>query len=192
MMSVKFLAFAASTRREAFSRKVLPTLVAGAQEAGAEVVVADLADFSMPIYQGDEEAEHGMPASAVALLDLLAGCQGLLLVTPEYNGFFPPLLKNTLDWMSRSDPSGQSGLRHFKGKVAGICASSPGAAGGLRSLIVTRQYLGNLGLMVIPEQIAVGNAGQVFDENGQIKDARLQDGVKNVGRRAAEIARRLA
>ena len=58
-MSIKFLAFAASTRREAFSRRVLPILVSGAREAGAEVVLADLADFSMPIYQGDEEAEHG-------------------------------------------------------------------------------------------------------------------------------------
>jgi chromate reductase len=191
-MSIKFLAFAASTRREAFSRRVLPILVSGAREAGAEVVLADLADFSMPIYQGDEEAEHGMPAGAVALLELLAGCQGLLLVTPEYNGFFPPLLKNTLDWMSRPDPSGQAGLRHFKGKVAGICASSPGPAGGLRSLMATRQYLGNLGLLVIPEQMAVGSAGQAFDEQGQLKDARQHDGVKNVGRRAAEIAARLA
>ena len=191
-MSVKFLAFAASTRREAFSRRVLSILVSGAREAGAEVLVADLADYSMPLYQGDDEAEHGMPAGAIALLELFAGCQGLLLVTPEYNGFFPPLLKNTLDWMSRPDPTGQPGLRHFKGKVAGICSSSPGPAGGMRSLMATRQYLGNLGLLVIPEQISVGSAGQAFDEESQLKDARQHEGVKNVGRRATEIALRLA
>lgn len=191
-MSIKLLAFAGSTRHEAYSRRLLPSLVAGAREAGADVIIADLADHAMPLYNGDDEAAAGMPAGAIALLDLLAGCQGLLVVTPEYNGFFPPLLKNTLDWMSRPDPSGQPGLRHFKGKVAGICSSSPGALGGLRALMATRQYLGNLGLLVVPEQVAVGNAAQAFGEDGQLRDARQQEAVKAVGRRTTEVALRLA
>lgn len=191
-MTIKLMAFAASTRKDAFSRKNLITLVAGARDAGVDVTVVDLADYSLPLYQGDEEAAHGMPEPAVQLLDLLSQHHGLLLATPEYNGFFPPLLKNTLDWMSRSDPSGQSGLRHFKGKVAGIVSSSPGALGGLRSLNACRQLLTNFGMLVIPEQVAVGNAAQVFDENGLMKDERLAGAVRNVGARVAQLAGRLA
>ena len=190
-MTVKLMAFAASTRSASFNRQLLPLLVEAARAAGAEVQVVDLADYPMPLYQGDDEAAHGMPAPAVALLEILAGVQGLLIVTPEYNGFFPPLLKNTLDWMSRPEPSGQSGLRHFKGKVAAIASASPGAAGGLRSLMNTRQYLGNLGLLVIPEQIGIGGAATAFDENGQLKDSRQRDSVNAVAKRLVEVAGKL-
>ncbi len=190
-MTVKLLAFAASTRRDSFNRKLIAVAAQQAQALGAELTLIDLKDFPLPLYEGDLEAEQGMPASAQALLELLAAHDGLLLCTPEYNGFFPPLLKNTLDWMSRPEPSGQSGLRHFKGKTAALLAASPGAAGGLRSLIVTRQYLGNLGLLVIPAQFGLGSAGQAFDEEGLLKDSRQLESVKSVLGQLIDITRRL-
>ena len=191
-MPVKLMAFAASTRQESYNRRLLPLLVEAARAAGAEVDVVDLAHYPLPLYHGDDEAALGMPGNAAALLDILAGVQGLLVVTPEYNGFFPPLLKNTLDWMSRPDRSGQPGLRHFKGKVAAIASASPGPAGGLRSLLSTRQYLSNLGLLVIPEQIGIGSAATAFEENGKLKDNRQSATVSAIAQRLVEVTGKLA
>ncbi len=188
----KLLAFSASTRKDSFNSKLLPILVSGARHAGADVTVINLADYPMPIYNGDDESENGMPASAQTLLTLLSQHDGLLIATPEYNGFFPPLLKNTLDWMSRTDPSGQSGLRHFQGKVAAISSASPGGFGGVRSLMATRQYLTILGLTVIPEQITISRAHTAFNEKGELQDARQQQQATEVGARLAATARKLA
>lgn len=188
----KLLAFSASTRKDSFNSKLLPILVSGARHAGAEVTVISLTDYPMPIYNGDDESEGGMPASAQALLELLSQHDGLLIATPEYNGFFPPLLKNTLDWMSRTDPTGQSGLRHFQGKTAAISSASPGGFGGVRSLMATRQYLTILGLTVIPEQITVSRAHAAFNEKGELQDARQQQQATEVGARLATTARKLA
>jgi NAD(P)H-dependent FMN reductase len=191
-MTTRILAFAASTREASWNRKLLPIVVAGAREAGAEVTVIDLRDYPMPIYNGDDEAASGMPAAAVQLLDLLAQHDALLVVTPEYNGFFPPLLKNTLDWMSREDPSGQSGLRHFSGKAAAIAAASPGGFGGVRSLLATRQYFTVLGLTVIPEQVTIARAASAFTAEGHLADEKQEAAAQKVGARLAEVAKRLA
>jgi len=191
-MTVRLLAFCASTRKDSFNRKLFPIVVSGARDAGAEVTVVDLDDYPMPIYNGDDEAATGMPESAVALLDILSTHQGLLVVTPEYNGFFPPLLKNTLDWMSRPDPSGQSGLRHFQGKVAAISSASPSGFGGVRSLMATRQYFTILGLTVIPDQVTVSQAHKAFSENGELADAKLHAAAKAVGEKLAKLAAKLA
>ena len=190
-MTVKLLAFCASTRKESLNRKLFPIVVAGAREAGAEVTAIDLKQYPMPIYNGDDEAETGMPPSAVKLLDLMATHHGLLIVTPEYNGFFPPLLKNTLDWMSRPDPSGKSGLRHFEGKTAAISSASPGGFGGVRSLMATRQYLTILGLTVIPDQVTVSRANTVFTERGELADEKLQAAAKAVGAKLVRVTARL-
>lgn len=188
----KLLAFSASTRKDSFNGKLLPILVSGARHAGAHVTVINLADYPLPIYNGDDESDSGMPAPAQALLELLSQHDGLLITTPEYNGFFPPLLKNTLDWMSRPEPSGESGLRHFKGKVAAISSASPGGFGGVRSLLATRQYLTILGLTVIPEQITVSRASHAFNEKGELQDERQQKQAQDVGARLACMAERLS
>lgn len=191
-MSSKLMAFCASTRKESFNRKLFSLVVAGARQAGAEVTVVDLNDYPMPIYNGDDEAASGMPENAVKLLEILSVHQGLLVVTPEYNGFFPPLLKNTLDWMSRPDPSGQSGLRHFQGRIAAIASASPSGFGGVRSLLATRQYLTILGLTVIPDQVTVSQAHKAFAENGELADARLQAAATALGATLAAVTARLA
>ncbi|MDF3029489.1 MAG: hypothetical protein K0R03_47 [Moraxellaceae bacterium] len=191
-MPARILAFAASTRAASWNRKLLPILVAGARDAGADVTVVDLLDYPMPIYSGDDEDAGGMPAAAVELLELLARHDALLVVTPEYNGFFPPLLKNTLDWMSRPDPSGQSGLRHFSGKAAAISSASPGGFGGVRSLLATRQYLSILGLTVIPEQVTIARAASAFTVEGRLADAKQHAAAHDVGARLARLAARLA
>ncbi len=177
---VRLLAFAGSLRSASFNRRLVRTLVRGAEDAGAAVTLIALRDYLLPVYDGDLE-EAGMPEAVRALQALLAAQDGLLIATPEYNGSMPALVKNTLDWISRPLPDGRSGTALFRGKVAGICSASPGALGGLRSLLVLRDALAKLGLWVAPSQVAVGRADSAFDEAGEMTDARQRSAVLAVG-----------
>jgi NAD(P)H-dependent FMN reductase len=180
---VRLLAFAGSLRQASFNRRLILELVAGAETAGAEVRLLDLHDYALPIYDGDIESA-GMPAPVHALQALLADSDGLLIATPEYNGAVPALVKNTLDWMSRAQVDGRPGTELFRGKLAGICSASPGALGGLRSLLLLRDQLAKFGLWVAPSQVAVGNAGGAFDEQGRLRDEKQRASVHRV---AAEV-----
>lgn len=183
----RLLAFAGSLRKASYNRRLIPVLVEGARAGGAEVTLIDLRDFPLPIYDGDLEAE-GMPDAVRALQDLMREHDGLLVSTPEYNGSMPALVKNTLDWISRPMAEGGSGTALFRGKVAGIVAASPGALGGLRSLLVLRDALAKLGMIVLPEQAAVGNAAERLPEPGVLTDERLRVAVHSVGSAAAALA----
>ncbi|SEP61361.1 NAD(P)H-dependent FMN reductase [Ectothiorhodospira magna] len=184
------LALSGSARRDSLNGKVLAVMACGAEVAGAEVRVVSLGEYPLPIYDGDLEDAQGLPDNAARLQQLFADHDGLLLTSPEYNGFFTPLLKNALDWVSRPlpDGSGQPGTVHVRGKPAGIAAASPGGLGGLRSLQHTRQYLANLGFLVVPEQMGVGQAGQAFTDGGELRDEDVRKGVEGVGAAVARLA----
>ena len=129
---IRILTFAGSARRDSFNKKLAALGAAMARELGAEVTLVDLADYPMPLYDGDLEASEGLPQNAVKLRAMMIEHDALLLATPEYNGSITPLLKNTIDWTSRaSDDIGM--LAGYRGKVAGLMAASPGALGGLRA-----------------------------------------------------------
>jgi chromate reductase, NAD(P)H dehydrogenase (quinone) len=183
-MAIRLLAFAGSTRKGSLNEQVLHTAIAGAESvAGCTVTLINLNDYPMPLYNEDDEKLSGMPPSAAKLLDLFEQHDGLLLASPEYNGFFTPLIKNTFDWMSRTAPNGQSGLRVFKRYPVALLAASPGIVGGLRGLMMVRMYLGNLGLLVLPEQLTV--TGQKMHA-GKITDEKLEAQVKAIGAGLAE------
>jgi chromate reductase len=189
MAAPKILAFAGSTRKDSFNRKLLPIAVAGAREAGAEVTVVELSDFEMPLFNQDLEAS-GAPAAVAKLKQLFLDHQGLLIASPEYNSSVTPLLKNTLDWVSRPAP-GEQGLAAFRGKAAGLISASPGALGGLRGLVHLRSILGNIDVLVIPTQTSVSKAQDAFADDGSLKDAKQQASVKLVGQKLAELLRKL-
>ena len=161
----KVLVIAGSARRQALSKRMARAAVHALAEAGAEPTFADLADYPQPLYDGDLEAAEGLPPGSVALQRLLASHDALLVVTPEYNGSVTPLLKNTLDWCSRKNPADpqHSGLAVYAGKPAAILSTSPGALGGMRALFHLRDLLGYLGMLVIPQQLAVGAAHEAFE-----------------------------
>ena len=163
------LVFAGSARRESLNKKLARTAADSARTTGAEVTLLDLRDYPIPLYDGDLEAESGVPENARALRRLMAIHHGLIVVSPEYNGFITPLLKNTLDWISRPDGA-EDGLTLYSDKVALVLSASPGALGGLRSLQLIRQLLGNLGVTVLPDQLAVGRAQQAFNPDGTLTD----------------------
>ena len=185
----RVLAFAGSTRRESFNRRILPVAIEGAREAGAEVTRIELADFPMPIMDQDLESERGLPEHAVRLKDLFLAHDALLIACPEYNSSITPLLKNTIDWVSRPR-EGEGRLACFRGKAGGLVSASPGRLGGLRGLSTVRLILSSIGVHVIPEQAAVHTAGEHVRGEDIVHEA-LRDGVKGVGRRVAEVAARL-
>ncbi len=190
MPAPKILAFAGSTRKDSFNRKLLPIAVAGAREAGAEVTVVELSDFEMPLFNQDLEASGGAPPTVAKLKQLFLDHHGLLIASPEYNSSITPLLKNTLDWVSRPAP-GEQGLVAFRGKAAGLISTSPGALGGMRGLVHLRSILGNIDVLVIPTQTVVSNANEAFAADGSLKDAKQTASVKLVGQKLAELLKNL-
>jgi NAD(P)H-dependent FMN reductase len=188
--AARILAFAGSARVESLNKKVLAVAVAGARAAGAEVTLVDLREYPLPIYDGDWEVEHGLPDVARALRGLFLEHRGLLIAAPEYNSSITPLLKNTIDWVTRTDGARPS-LECFEGKVAGLVSAGPGNFGGLRGLVHVRSILGNIRVLVVPEQVAVPRAGEAFDETGKLKDARQNAAVEGVGAAVVRLVAKL-
>ena len=186
MTKPKILAFAGSTRIDSFNKKLVKIAATGAVESGADVTVIDLRDFAMPLYDGDLEHQQGLPSSARKLKDLMLSHQGFLISAPEYNSSISGVLKNTIDWVSRPS-EGEEPLACFKGKVAGIMSASPGGLGGLRGLVHVRAILENIYVLVIPDQIAVGKAHEVFNADGTLKDKKQEDQVKKIGSDVAKL-----
>lgn len=191
--SPNILVMAGSSRRESLARRLAQACIEPLLRAGAEARLIELADYPAPLYNGDLEAGSGLPERIVDLQRQLAACDGLLVVNPEYNGSITPLLKNTLDWCSRPNPQdpARSGGAVYAGRAAAVVASSPGPLGGMRVLFHVRDILGYLGMHVIPQQLAVGRAGEAIGADFRLVDARQQAMLEEVARSLAETARRL-
>lgn len=149
------LAFSGSTREGSFNKKILKAAVKGARDAGASVTVIDLADFALPLYDGDLEAREGLPAKALALRQLFLQNQGLLLALPEYNSSLSAVFKNAIDWVSRPTADEAEPLACFRRKVAALISASPGELGGSRGLVHARAMLENIHIHVLPKQVSV-------------------------------------
>lgn len=186
----KILAFAASARRDSFNKMLIRIAAEGARRAGAEVTLIDLRNYDMPLYDGDLEADSGIPPKAMELRRLLLEHQGLLLASPEYNGSFSPLFKNAIDWTSRP-VNGEDGLATYRNKVAVLMSASPGGFGGLRGLIHVRAVLGNVGAIVLPDQLAVGKANEVFAPDGSMTNEKQREAVETLGRTLATTLAKL-
>ncbi len=181
MLSV--LAFSGSSRSGSVNKKLVHAAVCAVRDAGADVEEIDLGDYPMPLYDGDEEASDGPPENAARLRDLFVSKDAFLIGCPEYNGLITPLLKNTIDWVSRPDADGKSGLLSVRGKLAALTAASPGGLGGLRGLVHVRMLLSNIGMFVLPDQVALPHAPKAFDDQGALTD-------ESTARRLATLAER--
>jgi len=186
----KILAFAGSTRVDSFNKKVVKIAAAGARAAGADVTLLDLRDLPMPLYDGDLEAKEGIPPNAKKFKEYLLVHQGLLISAPEYNSGISGVLKNAIDWASRSAP-GEAPLACFVGKVAALMSASPGGLGGLRSLVQVRSILSNIHVLVLPEQVAVPRAHEAFNPDGTLKDPKQHASIEKLGRDLTAILMKL-
>lgn len=165
----KILVLAGSTRRQSFNRRLATAAAGFCREQGAEVTQLELADYPLPLYSQDLESEQGLPANAVELKRIFQAHDAFVIACPEYNGSITPLLKNTIDWVSRRAP-GEASMVAYKGKTATLISASAGALGGLRGLVHVRAILSNIGVLVLPAQVAVSKADQVFGADGSLSD----------------------
>jgi chromate reductase, NAD(P)H dehydrogenase (quinone) len=195
MTAPRLLLMAGSARTAALSAKLLHEVTRMAQDGGAQTTGVDLRALNLPLYDGDLEAAQGAPQGARQLRDLFAEHDGALIVTPEYNGFPTPLVINAFDWLSRvkADGAQPAGLAATANKVAGLLSSSPGPLGGLRALNYMRQYLSmSFAMLVVPQQFALGRAGEAFADDGRLADAAQREAVRKVVDSTLRIARATA
>jgi chromate reductase, NAD(P)H dehydrogenase (quinone) len=190
MAAPRILAFAGATRTESFNKKLIRLGADGLRAAGAEVTLVDLRDFPMPLYDGDLEAASGIPEHGKRLKKLFLEHDGLLISSPEYNSSIPGVLKNAIDWVSRSEP-GEAPLAAYAGKVAALLSASPGQLGGMRALVAVRMMLGNIKVLVLPDQVSVSKANEAFNPDGTLKDAKQAAAVQKLGKTLTETIARL-
>ncbi len=156
----------------------------------ADVTRISLADYELPIYDADLDSRHGQPANALALKQMIMAHHGVFIASPEYSASVTPLLKNALDWVSRVRERGDPTYAAFKNRVFAIAAAAPGRSGGIRSLMALRQILElGCGALVIPEQVAIPNAVQAFDDDDTIVDLGIANALRAELQRLVDMAR---
>ena len=177
---MKLIALAGSRRQDSMNVKLVKACVSMINSEQLEAEFVDLANYEMPLYDGDLEAEKGLPSSAIELKEKVTNAQALLIASPEYNGSLSPLLKNTIDWISRPVDGKGSAKDVFGNKVVGIIAASPGALGGMRGLFHLRDILSGVGCNVIGQQVAVGSFFKVYNNETQSLEEPIKGRVQSM------------
>jgi NAD(P)H-dependent FMN reductase len=183
MKDSKVLVFAGSTRTDSFHRKLAREAAEVLAGDGASVTFIDLKDFQLPLYDGDTESASGLPENAKRLKQLIREHDSIAIASPEYNGSFPALVKNVVDWVTRPEP-GEGHSQVFKGKTVALLSTSPGPGGGRRGLRHLRELFEMIGAIVVPGQVTVAKAFQAFDPTGRLINASDREQLEHV---AAEL-----
>lgn len=186
MKTPRILAFGGSLRRDSYNQKLAAIAASGGREAGAEITLISLRDFSLPVFDEDLEATSGMPEAAKRLKAIFREHNGLIIAAPEYNSSITAALKNAIDWVSRGESDNEPALSALAGKTAVVCSASPGGLGGLRGLVHLKAILGSIGITVLPDQVAVGKAYEAFTADGALADSKQQASVKALGSNLAK------
>jgi NAD(P)H-dependent FMN reductase len=184
--TVKVVAFAGSLRKDSFNAQLVKVAGLAALNAGAEVEVVNLADFDIPFFNEDLEAQQ-VPAGVAKLKQKVAQADALLVASPEYNGSISGVLKNALDWLSRTEADQKPA---FRDTTVALLSTSPGGLGGIRGLNHVRDIFVGMGSLVLSNQLAVGNAYQVF-EHGKISDEVMQGRVEQLASDLVSTAAKL-
>jgi NAD(P)H-dependent FMN reductase len=162
--------FSGSLRTGSFKAALLRA-AAAAMPAGSRLQIMSIAAF--PLYNGDDETTHGIPAEVAALKQAIAAADGLLIATPEYNNSIPGVTKNALDWLTRPPADIP---RVFAGKPVALVGASPGGFGTILSQNAWLPVLRTIGAELwTGGRLMVSRAGGVFDADGIIVDAGTRD-----------------
>lgn len=188
----KILVFAGSIRSGAYSGRTADVAQKELAMQGAEVTRLSLADYPLPILDQDLEKEHGIPENAMKLARQFAAHDGLLIATPEYNGSIPPLLKNTIDWISRVRADGGRPFHPMTGKPVALCSSSAGRYAGIRCIGHLRLVLVRCRMEVVSPECSVPTGADAFDEAGDLRDEGLRRAMETVAKTLIERARMLS
>lgn len=190
MNQPKILVFAGSAREGSFNKKLARVMTAALVKAGAAATFIDLRDFPMPLFDEDLETAQGEPAAATAFKRLMMEHDAFVVVSPENNSTYSALLKNTIDWASRKR-EGETPLQCFSGKTAMILSASPGQLGGLRGLAALRMLLGNLGVILLPDQLALSAANKAFNPDGSLAEEDKAKRVQELAGKLVAIASKM-
>lgn len=167
---IKLVFFAGSARRDSLNKKLAQIAAKSAQNSQVQSAFIDLADFNIPMYHSDVESDLGTPVDVKKLKAILADADGIFIASPEYNGAYTGLLKNTIDWMSRKNHDSE--IAPFSNSVVAISSTSPGPRGGLGGLTALRLVINHIGGLVIPAQAAIGSAA--YNDDGSFMDGNHQ------------------
>ena len=170
------MVLAGSARRVSLNKRLARVVAARVAAFGGEGVFLDLADYRLPLYDGDYEVANGVPGPAFALGEQVAAADGLMIASPEYNGSYPALLKNTIDWLTRID-------RRIWVRPTALLSASPGPGGGRRGLVVLRLALDHMHVPLLERQFSLPAAGDVL-AGRTIRDA---DAASELDRLVADL-----
>ena len=170
----KVLAFSGSTRKDSYNNRLVIEAAELARQMGATVTIINLKDYPMPFYDGDIEEKEGMPKNAKRLRDLMINNDAIIIASPEYNHSVPAVLKNALDWASRSE-SGTASKEAFKGKKFALMSTSPGKKGGINGLRHLSEIIQDCGGTVISKQVSVPSSIQYFSEKERGENPLLKE-----------------
>src|ERR1700750_1805033 len=155
MSALTILVIPGSLRTGSHNAKLAMAAAYEFAQAGVEVTRISLGDFPLPIYDGDLQAKSGVPKHAINLKRMIGSHHGVLLVPPEYNSSVPPLVKNTIDWLSRVQDANEARGQVFRERPFAIAAASQGRLGGTRVLAALRLILSGCHATGVPDQLAV-------------------------------------
>jgi NAD(P)H-dependent FMN reductase len=192
MAALKILVIPGSLRTGSFNARLAAAAVKELALLDVDVTLISLADYPLPIYDGDLEVSSGVPKAAVDLKRMIGAHHGVFIASPEYNSSVPPLLKNAIDWATRVRDRNESFGQVFRERAFAIGAASDGKFGGLRVLMALRQILAlGCGATVIPKQMALSFADEAFDERGGLRDSADAELLRGTLRQLIDTAQRM-
>jgi NAD(P)H-dependent FMN reductase len=191
MSALKILVIPGSLRTGSLNARLAAVAAHELAQSGAEVTRISLADYPLPIYDGDLQAKSGVPKHAVNLKRMMSAHHGVLIVTPEYNSSVPALVKNTIDWVSRVQDAHETRGQVFRERVFAVASASGGRLGGARALSALRLILSACHATVIANQLALPFADQAYDEMDKLKNSADSEALKALVRQLIDISQRM-
>jgi len=188
---LKILVIPGSLRTGSHNVKLAAAAAYEFAQAGVDVTRLSLGDFPLPIYDGDLHAKSGVPKHAINLKRMIGSHHGVLLVTPEYNSSVPPLVKNTIDWLSRVQDANEARGQVFRERPFAIAAASQGRLGGTRALAALRLILSACHATVVPNQLSLSFADQAYDDMDRLKNSADIEALKALVRQLINFSQHL-
>ena len=191
MSALKILVIPGSLRTGSLNARLAAAAAYEFAQADAEVTRISLGDFPLPIYDGDLQTKSGVPKNAINLKRMIGAHHGVLIVTPEYNSSVPPLIKNTIDWVTRVQDASEARGQVFRETPFAIAAASAGRLGGTRALAALRLILSACHATVIPNQLALSFADQAYDDMDRLKHPADIEALNALVRQLIDVSQRM-
>jgi NAD(P)H-dependent FMN reductase len=191
MSALKILVIPGSLRTGSHNARLAAAAAREFAQAGVDVSRISLGDFPLPLYDGDLQTRSGVPKNAVNLKRMIGAHHGVLIVTPEYNSSVPPLVKNTIDWVSRVQDAQEARGHVFRGRTFAVAAASESRLGGARALAALRLVLTACHAAVIPNQFALPFAAEAYDDMDRLKHPADREALGAMVRQLIDVSQRM-